>query len=800
MNRKYLLVFWWTIIGLTIISYAATLTYNVPLQPDQTLNIPSHGKSSSLKTGQSVAQTIDLGHATLDAIAISYIASQVPLDHSVHLTIKQNGQNITTFEQNTTDIAPPLNSNLPPSRWLFFSLKNHPTIQAKQGKITLQLSVSHAPANNPLVIPYEHDATKNPNNEFYINDHLTPGNLGLATFYQPSPIEKLNFTLRDQANLYNLLVIALVGLIGTALIFRPAPLLILSIVALAISLPLYLNLTNWGIHDWTEAASHYSAARQAIFSGQFPAWTPLMCGGAPLWANPQPYWFSLTWLFTVGFGDILGTKLAITAYFFLGAWGMYQLSRTLNLSRTAALVPAVIWIANGFLTSHLGVGQILWLTTAWIPWSIFFYLKSFHNRWLIIYSAIFYLLIFFEGRLHLMVYLTLFFIAYTLLHTAARPRHALKHLRQLSLLALLIILLGAIHILPTWFFLSQVDSSLTKYDGLPISHTLDVLTNRQIGLNQPQPWMQMLPHEYNATIGYPALILAIIGIIFALRRRSRPWLILTIIGALFLALATISGNYNPLAWFPGIKELRNSNRAIGLVVFTLALLAGYGAHQIERILTPRAKAYSLGLLLALIIVFDLHLISLPVFKNLYTQKPQQYESIPAEFYQSTQRTDLGYHNIVAGVGSAAYCPPHLRVWHEGAQIFGRNDDEYQGEVYTANGTKVSLQSITSNSLTIKIADQNITQADTLFINQRYGLGWHATDGRPVLNDQGRLSTQLYPGDANQVITLAYRAPCLISGGTITLATLIGLALLRLRQHHHYLTSSKAQPSEPPQTS
>lgn len=151
---------------------------------------------------------------------------------------------------------------------------------------------------------------------------------------------------------------------------------LLGFLAIAYTLPLYENVHLWGVGDWTEVVAHYSSARHSLAAVQFPLWNPYFCGGNPLWGNPQAYWPSLSFLLTLPFGDIIGTKIAITLYIFLGMWGMHRLTRHLGLSNYASLLAAIIFTLSTYLSSKIAAGQMAMLTIVWIPWVIYHFLRS----------------------------------------------------------------------------------------------------------------------------------------------------------------------------------------------------------------------------------------------------------------------------------------------------------------------------------------------------------------------------------------------------------------------------------------
>jgi hypothetical protein len=109
--------------------------------------------------------------------------------------------------------------------------------------------------------------------------------------------------------------------------------------------------------------------RAVLLGGEWPFWNPYVFGGMPLLANHQSaVLYPLNLLFVplsleTGFVWFVGLHLFGTGL------GAYMLLRRLELAPPAALVGALAWMLNGFLTAWRP-----WLATsdtiAWLPWCL----------------------------------------------------------------------------------------------------------------------------------------------------------------------------------------------------------------------------------------------------------------------------------------------------------------------------------------------------------------------------------------------------------------------------------------------
>jgi hypothetical protein len=110
--------------------------------------------------------------------------------------------------------------------------------------------------------------------------------------------------------------------------------------------------------------------RQALLSGQSPAWNPYQGLGFPLLADPQyalfypPHWLFL--LVRDGMVAHLVSWLSL-AHLIWGGMGMALLTRRLGACPIGSVVAGLSWALSGHTTSAWSIGPLL-LGHAWIPW------------------------------------------------------------------------------------------------------------------------------------------------------------------------------------------------------------------------------------------------------------------------------------------------------------------------------------------------------------------------------------------------------------------------------------------------
>jgi hypothetical protein len=683
---------------------------------------------------------------------------------------------------------------LPPhERWLMFSIP-----RPRRADNTLSVEVRHAGGtSDPIRLPYQHDSTAYRTGELSWNGRPKNGDLAFVTFSPASLRERFHTVLIERGGLSRFLPLA-VGALALATIaqivvrqrahaplFPAPPRLLFALLALLFTMPFFRTTTLWGIWDWPEAMAHYHAARQSMGAFQFPLWTPSFCGGTPLWAIPQPYWPSLSFLLAWVFGDILGSKLAIVGALWLGLWGTYRLAVALGAKPLAAIISSIVFMCSGFLALHIAMGQMLWLTLAWLPWTLFCAYRALRKPWAAVPATVFVLLILFEGRVHLIAYLALLLPLFLL---ATRPPDVRLSavFRVLSTLAMLFFLLGAVKILPMVDFLrgTSTADALGRSAGTPLAHLLDVFLRRKLP-DASVPWSPLQWHEHGAYVGVPAFVLALAGVLALLWTRRRFGIGLLIIGGAFLSIAVSAGGPTLLSSIPFSDELRNPGRAIVIVVLTLALAAGVGAQSLlARFPRVRTGEWA-ALLLALFVFADLTSHAWPAFSRTFSAPPRGFDTQTMQFQQFSGDPDAAHHIIAAGQGAVRYCPAYLSLFASQADIRATGDSDYRGEAY-ADGADVEVLSFTPHRLVLK-ADVISAHTTDLFINQRYDPHW-SSPGRTIREDHGRIALTISAADEGKHLTLSYRVPAFVAGAAISGVTAAALLAVYGRSRHRTLSA------------
>jgi hypothetical protein len=139
-------------------------------------------------------------------------------------------------------------------------------------------------------------------------------------------------------------------------------------VPLAYLLVILLLASRVGIKDHDQHLVFHSLQywNSRLF-GIAKQWTPVMCGGLSMAADPQVPVFSLAMSLGYLVGPLAGIRLATVAYLAVGWLGTYLYAGLLTSDRHTRALAASLFIGNGFFAARLSEGHIPFLPFLAIP-------------------------------------------------------------------------------------------------------------------------------------------------------------------------------------------------------------------------------------------------------------------------------------------------------------------------------------------------------------------------------------------------------------------------------------------------
>lgn len=339
-------------------------------------------------------------------------------------------------------------------------------------------------------------------------------------------------------------------------------------------------------HYWHRA---YLAERLAGLS--LPAWAPYFYSGHPFLANPEnAVFYPLTVLFVVLPLPIAFT-LDILVHIALAAAGTYVFVRRLSGTPAAALLAALAFGFGGYVIDRIYAGHIAYVhVVAWLPWTLYCAeraLRGVSLRWPVLAGGALALAVL-GGNPQAAYYVAIAFVCYFAAGIAVRRkangsrRRIGRRILQLLVTVAVVGGLCAVQILPSLEFARLSDRAESSFAfstsfSYPFNSLLTLLApqvqSRSISLN----W------EMTAYVGVITLTLAVLGVVFARARRHVLGLGIVALVGLVLALGANTPVYRLFyALVPGLDFFRIPARALGIVVFPLAVFAALGLDALMR--------------------------------------------------------------------------------------------------------------------------------------------------------------------------------------------------------------------------
>ena len=499
---------------------------------------------------------------------------------------------------------------------------------------------------------------------------------------------------------------------------------------------------------------------------QLPFWNPYKCGGMPMLGNPESAIVTPFLLLYLLFGLIPGMLLEIYLHVAIMFAGGYVFGRELGLVPRAALVLAAMFPSSSWLSLHVAMGHLNFLSIAYIPWILALLLISCRlRRWhLAILGGLLCALTLTEGNYGFVFAAMLIAIVsvwYSAIGLSVRPIVAA------ALIGFFALAFSLPKLAPTAELLKinprDWGISYLTWRGILIS-----LFSRDQDLSHPMVASYFFS-EYAAYLSPPFILLALIGI-FGYIRKSFPW----ILGAVcfFFLYRGDTGPNAPTMWLrllPLGGNIGLCGRWVIPMFFCLSILAALGAE----VLCERPREWSrraAGILLVLGVV-DAWLVCAPNYHYLLQQPlPSPPQSATFQQYWSGFPAPLTAIAI-AGSGSTNCGGVGYTVPRGG--VLGYNEQGYRGDYYLLDGGKVTETQWTPNRLSYQVSAAEPT---SLVVNQTLYPGWHLAHGNGFVYPQsGLIAVQVPPG--RQEIELVYIPHHILAACVVALFALAVLIIV-----------------------
>ncbi len=322
-------------------------------------------------------------------------------------------------------------------------------------------------------------------------------------------------------------------------------------------------------------------------AGRTALWNPHVLCGYPQIASPESTLFYPLNLHFLLLRTAAAMNLAYALHLLLAGFGMLCLLRRHGLTGAAALVGALSFALSTPLVSRIIAGHIYKvMTLAWLPllWWAADRLLARPTLPRAVLAALLSTLQFFAGDTQYFFITHCGLLLYAVL--LQWQRRAWRPAAALAAALLLVPLLGALVLLPSWELAGECQRARALYDfssshSLPPVHLLTLLAPALWGNHHTVPYVGMYnAWEMNVYAGLVPLLLAL-GTVR--RWRELPQLAErnALAGVALAGLILAFGRYTPVYrlcfdWLPGFAYFRGPSKFVILTVLALAVFAAHG--------------------------------------------------------------------------------------------------------------------------------------------------------------------------------------------------------------------------------
>lgn len=349
------------------------------------------------------------------------------------------------------------------------------------------------------------------------------------------------------------------------------------------------------------------ALSEAVRHFSLPLWNPYLSLGFPLFAEGQSGPLYPPHLLLTLFPPYLALNWSIILTFIIAGLGTYLYTRVLGFSRFSALISALVFMFSAFFISrakHLNMIEV----ASWIPFNFYLTRKLFESlrwRWAI-FLGIVLALQFLAGHPQMTFFSFLIFFFYFVFEFyLTGKKRGFSDVFPISLLSFLLIIflgvtLSAIQTLSTIELVGQGERlqwTLYTASNNPF-HPKNLLTfispyyfgNPAMGTYREDITTAGIFWENASYVGLLPLILAVWVIWQLIRKSPRLPEFIFFTGLIIFSLLMMLGRFTPIFGFlweniPGFTLFRFPTRFNLFLIFSLAILAGFGAQKLADKLT-----------------------------------------------------------------------------------------------------------------------------------------------------------------------------------------------------------------------
>jgi hypothetical protein len=351
------------------------------------------------------------------------------------------------------------------------------------------------------------------------------------------------------------------------------------------------------VGDFIDVISMRDYFYHHLKQGTLVLWNNYICGGMPYLGADFGVFYPIDLIMGILFPNYFDPyRLSIihAIHFWLGGVFTYLYTRQLGFSRIPALVSSIAFMFGGFLLGRAGQKYSI-QTYIWLPLILFFLDRALQQRKVFqaVMAGIFLAIAFLAGEANYFYFILLFLACYFLFRVYGNIKE--KSWSTLTGDTFYFFVLGAVCLgISAIQLLPLLATSLNTHHGsLPFewkaAYPFPLLNLPHFLIPGYTQWTATDIGEQYGYIGFLPLLFAFWGI-FQLKDSRVRFLGLVALFAFVVSLGDLTPLYKFLFDFlPGLSQFRIPARFNSLIIFPLAILAGFGMEQFLKETGPEER-------------------------------------------------------------------------------------------------------------------------------------------------------------------------------------------------------------------
>lgn len=429
----------------------------------------------------------------------------------------------------------------------------------------------------------------------------------------------------------------------------------------------------------------------------------------------------------------------------------------------------IVYYGSVHFALHFAEGHIPFTHFCFLPWFVYFLLKSDESIRNTLYAALVLALMILGNGAAVPFLFTITFAGLFFLFTSVEKRQ-FNRLFHFCIATVFGVLFSAVKLLPMVIYLWQNRWTGDPVESIPFSALGAVFFGFNQSLfvkNFPEQFYRW--HEYGAYLSPVAVGLILFALWKHLRKHMVWWGLLLIFFLLGMGNLGTFSPWSIVSHLPGYSSIRCSGRFFQFVLLASAVLAGFGFDQLREKLSVKNRVVKFVPYLSLVLIVGTNLFLVyPIMSEAFKEKPEEIHRSPV-FRHVVDAKPRAYKNYLANKGSLV--TPWLSACHSSRGLVDARNNVLP-EYIVKGEASVEKRYYAQNSIEYVL---DASSAGEIVFGMGYDRGWSSNSGVQP-SETNRLLTMPFPKGKSEII-LTYRTPYFYTGLFISVLSLLAAGFL-----------------------